>query len=153
MNRQCFRSSADQPSSTLLGSERGMTLIEVIAVVVLIGLIMTVVARGVFGKSESAKAQLNLVKMENISNALAQYKLQFNTYPDSLNGLVEAPADIKSSGQLYTPFLKKEDLSDVWKVPYIYKTGNHRRSYSLTSYGSDGVAGGTGPKQDVTKNG
>lgn len=130
--------------------EEGMTLVEVLAVIVLIGLIMTVVARGIFGKSEAAKAQLNVVKMEKLKQALAEYHLSFNTYPETLDGLIHPSRDVQDSGQLFVPSVENKDLQDIWNREFSYKVENEGRSYSLTSLGSDGQTGGEGPKQDVT---
>lgn len=133
--------------------QAGMTLVEVIAVIVLIGLIIAVVAPNIFGQSENAKAQLNVVKMEKLANALSQYRLQFNSYPEKLEDLMSPSADVKDSGQLFTPLAEDKDLKDVWGTQFIYKTENNRRSYTITTLGSDGARGGDGPAQDVTKRG
>jgi general secretion pathway protein G len=130
--------------------EKGMTLVEIIAVIVLIGLIMGVVAPRIFGQGEAAKAQLNMVRMETIRQALSNYRLQFNKYPDSLQDLVKPSADVKASGKLFTPMVQEKDLEDMWGAPYVYQAKNSNRSYALTTLGSDGVQGGEGPKQDVT---
>ena len=133
-----------------LSCNRGMTLVEILAVIVLLSLIMAVVARGVVGKGESAKAKLNVVRMEKIKNALEQYRLEFNNYPGTLDNLIKPSSDIKKAGQLFTPFVEEKELADVWGFKYIYKTENDNRSYALSSLGSDGISGGDGAKQDVT---
>ena len=129
--------------------ESGMTLVEVLAVIVLIALIMGVVAKGVMGKGEAAKAKLNTVRMENIRNALAQFRLEFNSYPSSLETLVNPGKETRDPGQIAVPLLDDKDLKDVWGNPYIYRSEGGQ-SYSITSLGSDGRTGGDGAKQDVT---
>lgn len=136
--------------ASTLSSSRGMTLVEIIVVIVLISLVFGIVARGVIGKGDTAKAKLNVVKMETLKNAIESYRFQYNSYPSSLNDLMSASPDVQKSGQIFTPLAKEEDLKDIWGVPYTYKTENNNRTYSLTSLGSDGVAGGEGAKQDVT---
>ncbi|MDD2941401.1 MAG: type II secretion system major pseudopilin GspG [bacterium] len=133
-----------------LNNERGMTLVEILAVITLLSLIFVVVGRGILGKSDAAKAKLNVTKMENVKQALSQYRLDFNTYPPTIQGLVSAPSDVKSSGKLYVPFLEEEDLKDIWGTPYRYSLENDGRTYSLSSLGSDGGEGGEGANQDVT---
>lgn len=129
--------------------ERGMTLVEVIAVVVLLALIWVVVGKNVFGQSDTAKAQLNMVKMNNLKQYLGQYRLQYNIYPAKLDDLVHGSADLKKSGTIFTPLATEEDLKDIWSTPYIYVPENNNRSYILKSLGSDGLEGGDGAKQDV----
>lgn len=132
-------------------NQRGMTLIEIIVVIVLISLVFGIVAQGVFGRGEAAKAQLNEVKMQNLQNSIEQYRFSFNSYPSKLDELLQPSAEVKKSGKLFVSLAKDEDLKDVWNNPLGYRTENNNRTYALTSLGSDGVEGGEGPKQDVTK--
>ena len=131
--------------------ERGMTLVEVIAVVVLLALIWVVVGRSVFGQSEAAKAQLNMVKMDNVKQYLSQYRIQYNTYPGKLEDLVHGGPETKKPGTLFTPLANEDDLKDIWDTPYIYLAENNNRSYVLKSLGSDALEGGEGPKSDVER--
>ncbi len=131
-------------------SEKGMTLVEILAVVVLIALIMGVVVKGITGKGDAAKAQLNVAKMEKVKQALSLYRMQFNSYPNSLDGLMTPSGDIKSSGQLFTPFIEEDEMNDIFGFPFVYKTEGNGRAYTLTSLGSDGLQGGDGAKQDIT---
>ena len=131
--------------------QRGMTLIEIIVVIVLISLVFGIVASGVFSKGEAAKAQLNEVKMQSLQKALDQYRFQFSTYPGKLEDLITPSAQIKSQGKLFVPLVKEEDLKDVWGAPYLYRTENNNRTYVLSSLGSDSLEGGDGPKQDISK--
>lgn len=130
--------------------EKGMTLVEIVAVIVLIGLIMGVIAPKIFGKGDAAKAQLNKVRMESIRQALGQYRLQFNIYPDKLEDLVRQSSKLRDSDQLFTPLLDDKELNDIWGAPYTYKSENNNRSYKLMCLGSDGIAGGEGSAQDLT---
>ena len=131
--------------------QAGMTLVEVLAVIVLIALIMGVVAKGIFGKGDEAKARLNVVKMENVQQALESYRLDFSKYPNSLNELITPSADVKQSGKLFIAKAKEDDLKDIWGFPYSYSAQNNGQSYTLKSLGSDGIEGGEGAKQDVVK--
>ena len=49
-----------------INNQRGLTLIEIMAVVIIIGLLYAVVAKGIFGQSNSAKVKLNALKMEKL---------------------------------------------------------------------------------------
>ncbi len=135
---------------SVLSSNRGMTLIEIIVVIILISLVFGVVAKGVIGKGDEAKARLNTVRMEKVKNAIEQYRFEFNTYPSSLQDLMSPNADVQKSGKFFQALISDEELSDVFGYPFVYKTENNGRSYSLTSLGSDGIPGGEGSKQDVT---
>jgi len=131
-------------------NESGMTLVEILVVIVVLGLLIGVIAGGVFQRGDDAKAQINVVKMEKLKSSIQTYRLQFNSYPSKIEDLVKASASVKDTGKLFTPLASEEDLKDVWGYPYIYQTQNNGRSFTLTSQGSDGVPGGEGGKQDVT---
>ena len=135
---------------TVLNSQRGMTLIEIIVVIVLISLVFGIVAKGVFGRGEAAKAQLNTVKMEKLKNAVEQYRFQYNSYPSKLDDLLRPSGDVKKSGKIFTALVQEDELLDVFGYPYVYRSENNNRSYAITSLGSDGIEGGEGAKQDVT---
>jgi general secretion pathway protein G len=129
-------------------NEKGLTLVELLVVIVLISLIAVVVGKNVIGKGDTAKAELNVVKMEKVKNLLGQYRLKYNKYPSSLEGLISKPADDKSDKPFFA-LAAKDDLNDVWGFPFIYSVKNNGRSYTLSSLGSDGIEGGTGANQDV----
>ena len=128
-----------------------MTLVEVIAVIVLITLISLVVGKSVFTASSGAKAKLNVTKMESLRQSLGQYRLQFNQYPGRLEELIHASAEVKATGQLFTPFASEEDLKDIWGVDYLYTADKTGKTYLLKSLGADGAEGGEGENQDITK--
>ena len=139
-----------QRVSNLSANERGMTLVEIIVVIVLISIIGGIVIQGVIGKGDTAKAKLNMVKMEKLKSSIETYRLEYNGYPAKLEDLVTRSAEIEKSGKLFTPLASDSDLVDVWNFPYIYKTENNNRTFTLSSLGSDGIEGGDGAKQDVT---
>lgn len=131
-------------------NERGLTLVELLVVVVLLGLIFTVIGSNVFSKGEAAKAELNMSRMNSLKQEISRYRLTFNSYPTSLEDLIRPNAQVQQSGRLFSAILKEEELKDLWGNPYVYKPENDGRTYALTSFGSDGMPGGIDHAQDVT---
>lgn len=129
-------------------NQKGMTLVEVIAVVVIIGLIMSVFAKNIFGASSMAKWNINKTKMERLSQTLGTFRLQYNKYPSKLDELISGSSELKKKG--FVAMAKDEEIEDVWGFPFVYKTSNKGRTFALTSYGADGVSGGEGDKSDFT---
>lgn len=130
-------------------NQAGLTLVEVIAVVLLIAIIASVVGGKVFSTAGKAKAGLNKTKMTSLMNQLQTYKLQYNNYPSSLQGLIKPSAETKNSPIPFSAFVKAEDLLDVWGTPYVYAAENNGRSFVLKSLGEDGVPGGDGTNSDM----
>ena len=61
--------------------ERGMTLIEILVVLVLIGVVLGIVGGNFIGKGEKAKADAAKIEIGQISQTLDLYKLEVGRYP------------------------------------------------------------------------
>ena len=122
---------------------KGFTLIELMLVVIIIGVLVSMVAPRLVGRSEEArvaavKADINA----NISVALDLYELDNGRYPDTEEGLGALLAKPSSAAKWKGPYLKKEPL-DPWGRKYLYRSpGDHSGDYDLYSCGPDGVEGG-----------
>ncbi len=133
----------------LLSNAEGFTLVELLVVMVIIGLLATLVAPGLFkqfgkGQHEAAKAQV-----ASIEQGLDKFRLDTGRYPttqEGLNSLVTNPGIEKWDG----PYIKSSLLVDPWKRPYQYQCPGQRGEYDLYSYGRDGQPGGEGQDQDIT---
>ena len=122
---------------------KGFTLIELMLVVIIIGVLVSMVAPRLVGRSEEArvaavKADINA----NISVALDLYELDNGRYPDTEEGLGALLAKPASAAKWKGSYLKKEPL-DPWGRKYLYRSpGDHSGDYDLYSCGPDGVEGG-----------
>ena len=124
-------------------NKKGFTLIELMLVVIIIGVLVSMVAPRLAGRTEEAriaagKADIN----SNISVALDLYELDNGKYPATEEGLQALLTKPGSSVKWKGPYLKKEPL-DPWGREYVYRfPGEHNTDYDLYSYGPDGVEGG-----------
>ncbi len=134
----------------LCANEKGLTLVELLVVVTLIGLIAVVVASNVFSKGEAAKAELNLTRMNSLKQEISRYRLTYNSYPTGLGDLIRPNSQVQATGRPFTAILKEDELKDMWGNNYEFKLENSGRCYALMSYGADGIQGGEGANQDVT---
>lgn len=107
-------------------SQRGMSLIEIMVVLVIIGLAATLISVAVLpqlGEAQIKKARLDIKKLES---ALDLYKIEERSYPDNLSALVPK-------------YIKKLE-KDPWDMDYVYmKTGD---GYEIISYGPNKTQGG-----------
>lgn len=153
LNPTALRSTLRGVSARTHGS-KGMTLIEIMVVLTLLGIVMTVLAVNVMGQFESGKVDAASLQMKNIETALMSFKLKYSRYPstsEGLNALVTPPP--MKSGRTPGAFMDNaEQLTDPWGNPFQYfspaTSGNH--DYEIISYGSDGQSGGTGTDADIS---
>ena len=78
--RDPARHPAD-PSAPRTRRQRGMTLIEILVVLTLIGIIMGIVGGNFIGKGEKAKADAAKIEIGQIGQTLDLYKLETGLYP------------------------------------------------------------------------
>lgn len=131
--------------------EAGMTLIEVIAVIVLVSLLAVVVGKGVFKTKSAAMQRTNELAMDELMKNLALYKSMYNSYPAKLVDLIKPSPDIVSSGAAFAPLIDESALKDVYKADFVYTQENNGRSFTLKSFGEDGLEGGEGVNMDLVK--
>jgi general secretion pathway protein G len=126
----------------------GFTLIELMLVVIIIGVLVSMTAPRLAGRSEEARLSVAKVDINaNISVALDLYELDNGQYPDSENGLDALRVKPGGADNWRGPYIKRKPI-DPWGNPYIYKSpGAHNPDYDLYSYGPDGAEGGD---DDVT---
>ena len=131
-------------------SSRGFTLIEIMVVVFILGLLVTLVAPKVMGRTEEAKRTKAAADLRAVQQALNLYRLDNGGYPTTDQGL-QALVTKPQSGTIprrwnSEGYLEKVQ-TDPWGHPYIYiSNGDH---YTLKSLGADGEEGGEGKYADL----
>ncbi len=140
------------PPDTLAGAgQRGMTLIEILVVLVLIGLVLGIVGGNYLGRGEKAKADAAKIEIGQIAQTLDLYKLETGRYPttqEGLQALVQAPTGVTNWNG---PYWKKSTLpKDPWGNEYRYASPGQNAPYDIMSYGADGREGGEGPSKDIS---
>jgi general secretion pathway protein G len=131
--------------------QRGMTLIEILVVLVLIGIVLGIVGGNFIGKGEKAKADAARIEIGQISQTLDLYKLEVGRYPSSQEGLqalISAPAGVSNWNG---PYWKKSTVpKDPWGNEYRYVSPGSKGAYEIVSLGADGKEGGEGPDKDIS---
>lgn len=130
---------------------RGMTLIEILVVLTLIGIVMGIVGGNYLGQGEKAKARAAKIEIEQIGQTLDLFKLEVGRYPttqEGLQALITAPAGVTNWNG---PYWKKSTLpKDPWTNEYHYASPGQHGAYDLWSYGADGKEGGDAVNKDIT---
>ena len=120
-------------------AQRGMTLVEIMVVVVIISLVAGVVGVAVLNRLGEAQKKVAFTQLKNISDALELYKLSMRNYPSTAEGL-NALVSPKNGEKPFMPQVPK----DPWGNDFVYIfPGTHNQgSFDLMSYGQDTVQGG-----------
>ena len=138
MFKKSFFESKNLPK--IARSRRGMTLMEIMVVIAIIGTVMTVVGVNVMGSWSDANVNATQIQMGNIHGTLTVHRtMNKNKYPSSLE-------DVKAK------LLNGEVPMDAWGNPFEYSCSDDCRSYKLTSLGEDGKSGGSGNDADIVSN-
>jgi len=126
---------------------RGMTLIELVIVIVLIGTVLAVVGGKIINNKKSAEARIAVTALNSLAAQIDQYQADVGSYPDSLEQLLSDPGSV--DGWL-GPYAKQADFKDPWHNPIQYRRpGADEAPFNLVSLGADGKVGGEGVDKDV----
>jgi len=125
---------------------RGFTLLEMLAVIVLIGIVGTLVVRQVGNSMDKGKYGIGKAQLQTLSQAIDGYALDNGTPPRQLQDLVTRPANAPNWQQ---PYAKPSQLLDPWGHAFGYTYPGEHGSFDLVFYGQDGVPGGEGYSKDV----
>jgi general secretion pathway protein G len=132
------------------------TLIEIMAVVLIMGLLMAVVGVNIKSQIDKARLQTARAQLIQLESALEFYRMDNGRYPNTeqgLRALVKKPSG-DPQPRNYPPggYLKKSDaINDPWGEPFRYENpGSHNEhSFDIWSFGADFQAGGEGGDGDI----
>lgn len=136
--------------------EDGFTLIEIMAVVLIIGLLGGIVGAAIFGQVDRARVTTTRTQLKQIEAALDFYRMDNGRYPSTdqgLDALVHAPT-IEPIPKNYRPegYLSGGKVpNDPWDNPYQYLAPGQNNPYQfdLWSLGADGAPGGSDTDSDI----
>lgn len=129
--------------------QRGLTLIEVMVVIAILGMLAALVVPNVIGQSDRARADLARTNMQAISNALDMYRMDNGRYPTTQEGL-EALVEKPSSARNWNPDGYLRDVPrDPWGNEYRYISPGSSGAFDLYSLGANGVEGGEGYDAEI----
>jgi general secretion pathway protein G len=123
---------------SLRRSESGLTLVEILIVLVIIGLVGGWLASRTFGAGDKAKYFMTEAQTKQIGQYIEQYQLRYNALPQSLNDLACEGGGVQNC----VPLAKKDELKDAWGNEFSYSLEEGGRRYRIKSYGADGKEGG-----------
>ena len=134
--------------------ERGFTLIEMMAVVLIIGLLGGIVGVVIFSQVDQARVTTAQTQIKSIESALEFYRLDNGRYPTSdqgLRALVEKPTIAPEPRRWRDGGYMRDIPMDPWGEPYQYVQPGvqNPRTFDLWSLGSDNAPGGDDTDADI----
>jgi general secretion pathway protein G len=134
----------------------GFTLIEIMAVVLIMGFLAGIVGVAVFGQLDKARVTTAQTQIKSLENALAFYQMDNGHFPSAEQGL-EALVRPPTSGpqpRNYRPggYLQGGQVPlDPWGNPFQYESPGqiNTNSFDLWSFGADGRPGGDGVNAEI----
>jgi general secretion pathway protein G len=124
----------------------GFTLIEMMAVLVLIGVVMAIVGGRVFQNFQSAQYKAGIAQVHSLEMKVQAYVLDNGSTPQTLNDLVTRPGNASNWNG---PYAKPADLKDPFGHQFIYKSPGDHGDFDITFLGKDGAPGGDALNKDT----
>jgi len=130
----------------------GFTLVELMAVLLIIALLAGLAATNFMGQTDKAKVTTTKATLATLHQAVNMFKLDTGYYPSEEVGLIELieqPMDL--SGWAPGGYLEQTSVPrDAWKNDFIYMLNPESgKPFVIISYGADGKEGGTGYDADI----
>lgn len=131
----------------------GFTLIEIMAVVLIIGLLTTLVGIAIVPQIDKGRVNTARAQLKMLDAAIETYRMdniKFPTTEQGLQALVREPADARNY-QAGGYLRERRVPLDPWGNEYQYESpGQHNdHGYDLWSLGADGKPGGEGVDADI----
>ena len=123
----------------------GFTMVELMAVLIIIGLLATVLVRNFMGQTDKARVTTTKLNLRLLHSAVNQFKMETGRFPSEdvgLMELIEQPSDVENwqpGGYLETT----EIPTDGWGNDFIFELyPESGKPFVIKSLGADGEEGG-----------
>ncbi len=125
---------------------KGLTLIEVLLVILIVGMLATVGVRMLVGTRDTAKIDTTQLKIEKAMGQLNVYETTLQQFPSDDQGLaalVTKPEfENEELGKRWSAMLTQEDLNDAWGNALVYRVveeeDSGRKVPRIYSFGPNG---------------
>ncbi len=152
LQRLWRRIPARGPIRACRNTAAGVTLIEMMVVLVIIALVAAIIVPNVIGRPDEARVAVARTDIRAIGSALELYRLDNQSYPTTEQGLAalatRPTAPPEPSNWVAGGYLSSTP-EDPWGNAYLYRSPGETGGFDLVSLGADGSPGGDGPEADI----
>lgn len=133
-----------------LHPEAGVTLVEMMVVIVIIGLVTAIVVINVLPSTDVARTEKARADISTLTQALELYRLQEARYPTMEEGLeaLLPQTDAQAGAQTRQGYIRSLP-NDPWNRPYLYVTPGEHGEVDIYTLGADGQEGGENANADI----
>jgi general secretion pathway protein G len=129
--------------------ERGITLVELLVVMVIIAMFATMIGARMFKSVDKAKQVKAQADIHELESTLDMFRLDVGRYPTTEEGLQALRTRPSGLENWDGPYIKRDLTPDPWGKPYFYRCPGQHGDFDLMSYGFDGQEGGEGNNMDI----
>jgi general secretion pathway protein G len=131
---------------------KGFTMVELMAMLIIIGLLATLVVTKVADQIDKARFTTTRANLRSLHDKVNEFKMDTGRYPteeEGLDALIEQPSDVINyppGGYLDTTEVPK----DAWGNDFYYERfPESGKEFVIISWGGDGEEGGEGYEEDM----
>jgi general secretion pathway protein G len=130
---------------SLSRKDAGITLFELLVVLVIIALLATIVA-------PRSKVNIATAQLASIQTSLELYYLDTGQYPSEAEGLTALVEPPEGALAWQGPYMRNTSgLTDPWGRAYSYGLDETGERFTIGSLGRDGEPGGEGEDSDLSR--
>jgi general secretion pathway protein G len=133
-------------------TRRGFTMVELMAVLIILGLLAAVVVKNFVGQVDKGRVITTKASLRQLHTAVNQFHMDTGRWPTEQEGLtvlVQQPADVTNyppGGYIETTQIPK----DAWGRDFIFELlPESGKPFVIKSLGADGQEGGEGYNADL----
>jgi general secretion pathway protein G len=126
----------------------GVTILEVLIVLAVIGLIAAVAGPRLVGYLGRAKSETAALQIDQLESAVQLFYIDLGRYPTEAEGLTVLTAAPPGTEDWDGPYIEDAAaLTDPWGRAYLYAPA--AEGFAIGSLGRDGREGGSGEDADL----
>ncbi|MEN8257561.1 MAG: type II secretion system major pseudopilin GspG [Thermodesulfobacteriota bacterium] len=129
-------------------NNHGFSLLELMAVMVILGFIATIAVPKYYSQVRKAKQQTAKTQIEMLMTAMNAYRMDVGDFPspnEGISALITDPGIEDWDG----PYLAKAIPQDPWKRDYNYQNPGQYGEIDIFTLGKDNREGGTKEDKDI----